>query len=105
MKETYYNIKYKNKPNACGIVVKVKSNKLEIFAGTKQNIVEFGCCLDNKKKLQVGEKYFYNLIEKKQADEIKAHFDWHKGLQTIFSGTGYDSASSTLFGPGGEQSS
>ncbi len=96
--EKYYNIKYKNKPKACGIVVRVKENKLEIFAGVKQDILEFGVSLDNKGNLKVGKNYFSNLIDKKKAQEIKSQFDWHNGMQTIFSGTGYTRASHHLVG-------
>lgn len=96
--EKYYNIKYKNNPEAYGIAVRVKDNKLEIFAGVKQDIIEFEVSLDDKGNLKVGKNYFFNLINKNKANKLKAIEKEWKMTQLYFAEEG---SSHLSFGLGG----
>lgn len=94
--EKYYNVKYKSKPDAYGIVVKVKEGKLEAITGGETALKRFGAYLDKKGNLNVGKKYFYDKMSKYQAEKLKNIEKEHIMKQLYFSENG----SSHLFGPG-----
>ena len=89
--EKYYNIKYKNKPKTYGIVVKVRDNQLETITGEENAIKEYEISLDNEGNLKVGEKCFFNLIDKKKADELKENAEEWRRTQLYFANLDYSS--------------
>jgi len=71
MEIKYYEVKYKlNEPEAMGIVIKQKENKLEVLSGNETDMKRHGCILDSDFNLKLNEDSIYFEIDEKRAKKI-----------------------------------
>jgi hypothetical protein len=82
MEDLYYNIRQIMHPEKNGIVVCIKEGKLECLTGGKSQLEEYGCVLVNG-RFVVGDDYYDLPISQRKANELKAAYLNHIGLQTM----------------------
>ncbi len=75
MEARYYQVKEKNNPKAKGIVLKISDFEIECLTGSQAEIEEYGCDLDKKGNLLVGEEYFFQSIGVTQAFKLKEDYE------------------------------